>query len=363
MAKHSIGALPTDAHDITPELLTEALEPRFPGVRLKSIRVDDAHHGFSTVLRVHIEEDSLSRASGVPRAIMYKSQFEASTWSKAREYTYKSLEMEYHGYTFLPELGMAMPQIFFKQLDPERSQMVMLMEDLTLRDVRFQRGLDANTPEQVKRRLTALAQFHARSWGSPEHQPGGRYHVLPSNGASMFVDFMDHHAETEKDWPHFTSLPRAAACPVKFQDFHWLRRLLIYAGELSDEQPYCVVHGDTHLGNLYEEKDGTPGFFDTLARREAGLLEASYHIVNALDPMDRRKHERDLVRHYRDTLIANGVTPPSMASMMHQYAAYMSVNYVTFYVNQPTYQSEAFNTIHAVRAAHAMMDNESYDIV
>ncbi|HEY0958060.1 MAG TPA: phosphotransferase [Novosphingobium sp.] len=362
MADHTIGALPVDARDITPDLLNAALAPAFPGIKLKSIRIDDAHHGFSTVLRVHLEEDSLSKASGVPRSIMYKSQFEASTWSKAREYTYKSLEMEFHGYTFLPELGVAMPKIFFKQLDPERSQMVMLMEDLGLRAVRFQRGLSPNTPEQVKRRLTAMAQYHAKTWGSPEHQPGGRYHVLPSNGASMFVDFMDH-AETEKDWPHFISLPRSAACPVKFHDFDWLKRLLIYAGDLSDEQPFCVVHGDTHLGNLYEEEDGTPGFFDTLARRESGLLEASYHIVNAMDPIDRRKYDRDLIRHYRDVLIANGANPPSMASMMHQFAAYISVNYVTFVVNQPTYQSEAFNTVHAMRAAQAMMDHDSFDIV
>jgi hypothetical protein len=256
-----------------------------------------------------------------------------------------------------------MPEVFVKALDTERKQMMILMEDLALRDVRLQRGLSPNTPEQVYRRLTSLAAFHAASWGSPEIKAGGKYDFLPSNGATMFVAYMDHAGFDLAEWEKYVSWPRGQACPRKFLDYDWMRRILLYAGELSDASPNCLIHGDTHLGNLYEEADGTPGFFDPLVRREHGLLEATYHICNALDPIDRRRHDRDMIAHYRSELSRRGVKVPSLADMMHEYAAYLSINLVTFLVNHPTYQTEAFNTAHAVRAAIAMMDHDSYDVV
>jgi hypothetical protein len=290
-------------------------------------------------------------------------QFEEASKKRGREYTYQSLEMEYHAYSILPGLGLNMPEVFFKELDPANQQMMILMEDLELRGVRLQHGLRPNMPQQVYRRLTSLAEFHAASWGSPELEPGGKYNFLFGNGATMFVDYLDHAGFDDAEWEKYISLPRGQACPRKFLDYDWMRRILLYAGELSDAAPNCLIHGDTHHGNHYEDADGTPGFFDSLTRREHGLLEATYHICNALDPIDRREHDRDMIAHYRSELIRLGVKVPSLAEMMHQYATYLSVNLVTFLVNHPTYQTEAFNTTHAVRAAIAMMDHNSYDVV
>lgn len=358
-----IGALPVELSEITPEVLNSALSRRFQDPRIKSLRIDEAHHGFSTVLRVHLEADPSSHAAGLPTSIMLKGQFEEASKKRGREFTYKSLEMEYHAYSILPGLGLNMPEVFFKQMDPERKQMMILMEDLTLRNVHFQRGLEPNTPSQVRRRLTSLADFHSRSWGSPDLDESGKYRFLPGNGATMFVDYLDHAGFDLAEWESYISLPRGQACPKRFLDYDWMRRILLYAGEISDSSPNCLIHGDTHLGNLYEDADGTPGFFDSLTRREHGLLEATYHICNALDPIDRRDHERELIAHYRNELIQRGVAMPSLAETMLQYAAYLSVNLVTFLVNHPTYQTESFNTAHAVRAAVAMMDNNSYDVV
>lgn len=355
--------LPVELEEITPDLLNKALSDRFQGPRIKDIRIDESHHGFSTVLRVHLDADVASYSAGLPRSLMLKGQFEAATKERGRDYTYKSLEMEYHAYDILPKFGLNMPEVFYKQLDPERQQMMILMEDLTLRDVRLQKGLEPNSPEQVYRRLTSLAEFHARTWGSPDLEADGKFGFLPSNGCTMFVKYMDHAGFDRSEWAKYVSWPRGQACPQKFLDYDWMRSILLYAGELSDSQPNCLIHGDTHLGNLYEDADGAPGYFDALVRREHGLLEATYHICNALDPMDRRKHDRDMIAHYRSELMRRGIAVPSLADMMHQYAAYLSVNLVTFLVNHPTYQSESFNTAHAARAAIAMLDNDSYDVV
>jgi hypothetical protein len=360
---HEVGPLPTEIAKIDADLLTAGLSPRFPGVRLAGIGIEEVHHGFSTILRVRLDPAPDSRAADLPASVIFKGGFEAGSRNRGRDYTYMSLEMEHHSYRMLPELGLNVPAVFGSYLDPEHAQMMLLMEDLALRGVDFQNGLRPNRAEQVRRRITALADFHARTWDSPELDDGGQYAILPTNGARMFLGYMDHAGFDRDEWVKYLALPRGMACPVQYHDYDWLRRTLEYAAQMSDALPNCIVHGDTHLGNLYEESDGTPGFFDSLARREAGIMEVTYHICNAMDPVDRRRHERELIAHYRDALIRNGVKVGSLADVMHQYATFLVINYVTFIVNETTYQTESFNTVHAVRAAVAMMDNDTYDVV
>ena len=364
MGDSSVGALPTEQSRITKELLEDGLAQSFPGIRLDGFRIEDVHHGFSTVLRVHLTPSADGAAGALPTSVILKGGFEEFSRSRGADFTYRSLEMEFRAYHMLPDLGLNMPKVYSSHLDPENEQMVILMEDLTLKDVRFQRGLTPNGAEQVARRLTALADLHARTWGSPELGEGGQYAALEKNGAQMFLDYLDHGGFTDEEYyTNFYPLPRIQACPAKMQDYDWLKRYIAYCAQMSDALPNCGIHGDTHLGNLYEEADGTPGFFDSLARQEPGISEATYHICNALDPIERRKHERDLVAHYRDELVKRGIAMPALWEVMHQYTTFLSLNLVTFFVNPTHYQTEAFNTAHALRAAMAIADNNGYELV
>lgn len=363
LAEKQKESLPRDIEQITKEFVQNGLSNHFPGVELDGINIDHAHHGFSTVLRVHLTPGAGNTSNSVPKSVMLKGGFEKTSRDRGGDFTFLSLEMEYHAYQMLPELGLNMPEIYSLQIDRDNAQMVLLMEDLALKDVRFQRGLSPNNAEQVARRLTALADLHSRTWDSPELRNGGKYDILPKNGAEMFLGYLDHGGFTDEVFYQFVAEPRGAACPVKFLDYEWIKRYLKYASELSDAIPNCVIHGDTHLGNLYEEADGTPGFFDSLARQEPGISEATYHICNAMDPIDRRKHERDLVAHYRAELIKRGISVPSLYEMMHQYTTFLSLNLITFFVNPTYYQTEAFNTAHAMRAAAAIVDNNGYDLI
>lgn len=363
LAEREIGALPVEISEITVDLLRAGLADAFPQADISGFRIEEVHHGFSTILRVHLEADDSTFAAGLPRSIILKGGFEEFTRERGRDFTYHSLVWEYQAYQMLPELGLHMPQVYSQHLDQERQQMVILMEDLALRNVRFQRGLNPNNAEQVARRLTALADFHSRTWDCEDLKEGGKYGGLRRNGAQMFLEYLVHGGFTDEEYAKFRELPRIQACPVEMQDYDWIKRIMAYTAELSDSIPNCVIHGDTHLGNLYEEADGTPGFFDSLARQEPGISEATYHICNALDPKVRRENERDLIAHYRNELQKRGVAMPNFHEMMHQYTAFLSLNLITFFVNPNYYQTEAFNTAHAVRAAMAMLDNNAFDLI
>jgi aminoglycoside phosphotransferase (APT) family kinase protein len=82
--------------------------------------------------------------------------------------------------------------------------------------------------------------------------------------------------------------------------------------ETESEQPWCVIHGDTHVGNLFLDSSGRPSFLDwQLVQRGGWHLDVGYHIASTLTPDERRKHERELLTHYLECLAANGVSAPT----------------------------------------------------
>jgi hypothetical protein len=364
-ARHGAGPLPLRIEDITVEFLTAALSRSFPDIRIDRFEIANVRHGFTTVIRIHIDVDAASRAAGCPPTIMLKGGFETFTREKAGGYSITPFAMEVGSYRELkPAVGLNMPICYFAEFDPEREQMIILMEDLLARGVTFGHGLKPYTREQVTRRLTSLAAFHARTWASPDLADGGRWSIFPRNGVAMFRDYMRHAGYDQPQvWRRYVDMPRGAACAVEFHDLEWMLLALDYMSGQAEELPNCVVHGDTHLGNLYEEADGTPGFFDSLPRREPAMVEVAYHITNALDSADRRRWDRELVAHYRDELLRNGVEAPSLDELMRQFAVFLPYGYVTFMINEASYQTESFNTAHTARYNVAMLDHDTKALI
>ena len=80
----------------------------------------------------------------------------------------------------------------------------------------------------------------------------------------------------------------------------------------AEAEPWCVVHGDAHIGNVFLDARGRPAFVDwQLVHRAAWWVDVGYHVASALTIADRRSTERDLLRHYLDALMAAGADPPT----------------------------------------------------
>jgi hypothetical protein len=86
----------------------------------------------------------------------------------------------------------------------------------------------------------------------------------------------------------------------------------VYRGLIAGEpDPWCVIHGDAHVGNLFLDADGTASLVDwQLVQRGGWYLDVGYHIASTLNVAERRGAERDLLRHYLDALAWHGITPP-----------------------------------------------------
>ena len=72
-------------------------------------------------------------------------------------------------------------------------------------------------------------------------------------------------------------------------------------------QPRTVIHGDTHLGNLFFEGD-SPGFIDwQVTRAGVGMRDVAYFATGSVEPELLRKIERGLVDRYAASLDAAGI--------------------------------------------------------
>ncbi len=343
--------LPLSIDEIDRAWLTEALRTRAPGVGLEDFAITKVDNGTCTKIYIDLSLDEAGRTAGIARKVILKGGFEAH--SRAMPYMHLAEVRSYRD--VIPALKLPSPACYFAEFDAERAQGIIIMEDLNAREVTLCHPLRPHTPDAVARRLRELARFHAQSWNSPELKPGGRFAMLDRmlDGGHLQAYL------TPEVWQRFLDMPRGRAASVRFHGREWMATALDKIQLLADRLPEVVVHGDTHLGNLYVEADGTPGFFDSVPHRWAPLCEVAYHMACALDQIDRRDCERDLVAGYLDALRENGVTPPPLDEAMRHYAAFLAFGFCIFMVNDAVWQPEAINTAYTARFSAAMVDNDT----
>jgi hypothetical protein len=349
--------LPVAVEEVTAEWLTAALRQRAPGVTIRGAEVVDTIFTTCSKIRLRLDRDEAAVAAGIPELIIVKGGFEAH----ARGLGHMHLR-EVRGYRDVyPENPLPHPATFFADFDETRQQGIVIMEDLVAKGVEWCHATRPQSFAQVARRLTHLAAFHARTWDSPAIAPGGRWADLVDFFAVM-QDVFDDKA-SPANWARFIGMPRGVAVAKRFQDRQWMLESWEKVVRYGQTLPYCVLHGDVHLGNLYIEADGTPGFLDTLASRGPGMLEVAYHVSAAVDVADRARWEGALVRHYLDRLAAHGVEPPAFDEAMRQYGIFLVYGHFIWITTESKYQPEAVNTANAARVSQAMLDHDTVGLV
>lgn len=357
MSVASYFPLPVTVEGVTAQWLTQALRQRAPGVTIRRAEVVDTVFTTCAKIRLRLDRDEAAVAAGIPELIIVKGGFE----EHARNLDHMHLR-EVRGYRDIyPEVPLPHPACFFADFDPQARQGIVVMEDLVAKGVEWCHATRPQSYEQVARRLDYLAGFHARTWDSAVIRPGGKWADLPEFFAVM-QGFFDDKA-SPANWARFMAMPRGVATSTRFHDRGWMLDSWARTVGFAQTLPHCVLHGDIHLGNLYIDVDGTPGFLDTLASRGPGMLEVSYHISAAVDVADRAQWEGALVRHYLDRLAANDVTPPSFDEAMRQYAVFLIYGHFIWMTTESKYQAETVNTANGARVSQAMLDNDTAGLV
>jgi hypothetical protein len=205
------------------------------------------------------------------------------------------------------------PHAYLAQFDPAEGRFAMLLEDLA--PMRVGDQVESCSVDQARLALTELARHQARWWQSPELDA---FAWLPSVDceanrglqpmyAGALPLFLEHTADRLSE-------------PVR-ETARRLEHLIVPALEAYTDRPATVIHGDYRLDNLFFDEAGEAlAVVDwQIMSRGPGIHDAAYFLGGSLQPEARRAHERDLLRVYHETLVANGVRDYSFETMWEDY--------------------------------------------
>jgi hypothetical protein len=290
---------------LSPQWLTAALQQRFPGVEICAVIPGPVVDRISTNARFVIEcADPVP--DGLAPALCVKGYFNeigrAACYVGAPEAGfYRDLVVA---------TGVRTLNSVYADIDPGTRHGVIITEDVVSQGGTF---LDCNspyTPDQTAQTLAELAGLHAATWADPRYADAewleprlGR--VLEVWGPSTTIDIISANF----DGPNGQRVPGEVCDAHRLVDAY--RRLMALTAAEIATKPWCVIHGDAHVGNLFVDAAGVASLVDwQLVQRGMWYLDVGYHIASTLTVSERRRAENDLLRHYLDTLASHGVTPP-----------------------------------------------------
>jgi hypothetical protein len=347
--------VPTGPHDISPRWLEDALAPRFPGVRVGAVEVPEVRQVTNThaFLRVAYEE-----SHGAPERMFAKML----PLDPARRTLLAASQMGPKEVLFYdrlaPHLPLRVPDVYVARHDEGDESFVLLMEDLSGSHCRVSDGTWGIAPDSAARALEDLAALHVR-YENPERRVAEvpwapLAQDVPPYGMTPLRYGLDHHRNRLSD-------TFAETAETYIADPVALKRLWA-----AGPGPATVIHGDTHIGNLFDD-DGRTGFLDWgVINVTTPLRDASYFINMALQPEDRRAHERDLLRHYLAARDALGGEPIGWddawrAHRLHAlYCVVAACQIVTFPADAPPAR-RVFADAFLARVETAISDLESLD--
>jgi aminoglycoside phosphotransferase (APT) family kinase protein len=260
----------------------------------------------------------------------------------------ETLLTEAHVYRELrPRLDIRSPRAHYTGIDETTGRALIIMDDVEAMGGRF---LDAHQPYSAatcEQTLAQLARLHAATWGDQGWQVDWLSSRLAMTAGLFPADALQGLLDDG----------RGADVPAELLDSE---RLINAVAKIAELPAICVIHGDTHSGNVYLDRAGKPGWLDwQVAQRGHWSTDVSYHLATALDIADRRAHERDLLSGYLAELAGHGVEPPTWDEAWEHYTLGFSWGFLLWTITRIS--SRQIVLIHMPRLGAALADHDTWN--
>jgi Ecdysteroid kinase-like family len=301
--------------DVTPQWMTTLLQNRYPGIVVNDFERIELLSTHTTKLRLRLDLNDVGLAAGIPLDVCLKSN-----WSDGIK-TGDICEMEARFYHVIKDaVNAPIPNVFYADWDGDGGgRGVVMMEDLAAGGNRFGNSADHLGIDGVTAGVESLAALHASLWGSQaEKQTRLPRSMTTSTDTEQVVRIYNYMALNLEDPVYQEVLPSWAYETPEMLN-HLLDELSAY--ELEQTGPLSLLHGDSHQGNSYVDAQGKRKWVDfQLARKGTPWRDLCYFMIAALTVEERQSVDRDLVKHYRETLLSLGAADvPSQEASWEQF--------------------------------------------
>jgi len=231
----------------------------------------------------------------------------------------------------------------------------VLLEDLTAAGGRFCGPDRPLTIQQVATGLEQLAGLHAVSWNDASLlELQWAHHGRPLSDEDPFW------AAYLADFDDILKTPHAGAMAHVFNDAGMLADALTRLRQLDHATAACLIHGDAHVGNFFVDRAGQPGMADfQCVQRGHFTHDLAMFIASALDVVDRRAHEQDLLRHYIAVIQRHGVSGVDFEDVWLGYRQHLIYSLVVWLLTTDQFQSELHLVTNVFRYGLAALDLDS----
>lgn len=292
------AALPMSLDEVTAPWLTSVLSARYPGVVVTRLVLSGQIGGTATKVRLELEYNEAGAKYGLPASAWLKGGFETHVYAHAPTYIAEARFFE----EWAPKMSINIPKSYWSGVDGDRQGLVLL-EDLADRGATYGRSTNPLTPDQALAVMNERGKMHARFWNDPQLATLRSY----TDRFAGANHFMDKLTKPEVYGPH-TETARFATAPARLKDPQVYRAVMEALYAITDQGAQTLNQGDSHLGNVFFEADGTVGILDWQAYIRASFMcDTAYFLPGALTVEDRRRHEQDLLKQYLEGLKAQGV--------------------------------------------------------
>ncbi len=291
MVRHAMN-IPASVEELTPRWFSEAL-----GAHVESVDVLDAHSGTTGRVRVGVTGDE-----GLPETLFVKLQpFIPEQREFVRMVGMGVAEAQLYA-AVGDELPVRVPTVFCSLYDADDASFVMVLEDLAASGCRFPKPDDTDVLDVAVSLVDELAKLHGAYWGQDLHWLG-RHALSSGRGANQEARMAGGAALVQSALDQF-----GADQPPEFRelgDLYVTRYRDI--GALFNEGETTLIHGDSHIGNLFVD-EGRTGFYDwAVSSRSPGMRDVAYFLCNSLPTEVRRAEEASLLARYRAGLAEAGI--------------------------------------------------------
>jgi hypothetical protein len=287
---------------LTPEWLTCALRPRFPGVEVSTVERGPVVERLSTNARFTIDGQLPPQ---LPRQLCIKGYFS----EVGRTIAFVG-EPEAAFYRDLAgSTGIRTLRPVYADVEPRTRHGVVITCDEAAAGGQFLDGNSSFTVDQVADALGELAKLHtatwmATPWATTKWLEPRLGRAVSAWGEPRTLEIMTANLDGAN----------GVGVPAEMRDASALlaahRR--VSAKSADTASGWCVIHGDAHVGNIMVDVDRRPWLVDwQLVQRGLWQVDVGYLIAATLTPEQRRVSEQDLLRHYLDRRAAYGGAAPS----------------------------------------------------
>ncbi|KAF3015279.1 hypothetical protein E8E14_006441 [Neopestalotiopsis sp. 37M] len=266
-APKSVETLPTLPADITTEWLSSKL-----GHKVKSIENTSNIWGTASKLFYTITYEDDGNSSDRPTYICIKGVFDPKM-IEAQPWTVSLAQRESE---FFSEVAPHVKNMIFPTgwwAGKSEKQGIAIMSDLTKEGCSFAAEVASYPVEKVMNGVAQLASLHAQYWG-----------------------------QSQDDHP-LVRQPGRPQLPEYLMDGKRCNEALDRYYAERNPRFRTLLHGDTHIGNIYFTADGQIGFLDWSAFHFGSCFhDIVYFMTAMLSIEDRRAHEMEVLDHYLATL-------------------------------------------------------------